>query len=151
MATALVKIDVHLVFHVKSTLKTIRKEDKTRLYEYIGGIIKSMGGIPMGIGGTEDHVHILFSLPKSSSIAECAKVIKSKSSLWIKTIDTYYSMFSWQEGYGAFSVSPTLLDKTRAYIQNQESHHIKRTFREECMMFAKAYNVEFDEKYMFVE
>ena len=105
----------------------------------------------MEIGGTTDHVHILFSLPKTMSIAECAKVIKAKSSLWIKKIDSYYSVFSWQEGYGAFSVSPTLLEKTKSYIHNQETHHDKRSFREECMIFAQAYNIPFDEKYMFVE
>jgi len=146
-----VKIDIHLIFHVKSTSKVIRQEECTRLYEYIGGIIKSLGGIPMEIGGMPDHVHILSSLPKTMAVAEFAKVIKAKSSLWIKTIDSYYSMFSWQEGYGAFSVSPTLLEKTRAYIRNQETHHAKRSFREETKMFAQAYNIPFDEKYMFVE
>ncbi len=151
MATALVKIDMHMVFHVKSTSKTIRKEDIGRVFEYIGGIIKSIGGIPMEIGGMPDHIHILASLPKTMSVAEFAKVVKAKSSLWIKSVDVYYSGFAWQEGYGAFSVSPTLLGKTVNYIRNQENHHKVRSFREECMVFADAYNIPFDEKHMFVD
>lgn len=151
MATALVKIDIHMVFHVKSTSKTIRKEDIERVFAYIGGIIKSLGSIPMEIGGMPDHIHILAPLPKTMSVAEFAKVVKAKSSLWLKTIDSYYSTFSWQEGYGAFSVSPTLIEKTANYIRSQQEHHKIRSFREECMKFAEAYNIPFDEKYMFVE
>ncbi|MCR4965644.1 MAG: transposase [Bacteroidales bacterium] len=148
MASTLVKNDIHLIFHIKTTSKEMLEKDLSRIFAYIGGIISKAGGIPMGIGGRPDHVHILTSLPKTISMAEFVRLIKSNSSKWIKTLGNYYDEFSWQDGYGAFSVSPYLTDKTVLYINGQKEHHQKRSFQEEYKMFLDAYGIKYDDRFV---
>ncbi len=81
------------------------------------------------------------------ALTDFVKVIKADSSKWMKQIDSHYSNFSWQEGYGAFSVSPSLIEKTTNYIRNQAEHHKKRTFREEYKLFLEAYGIQYDERF----
>lgn len=149
MASTLVKIDVHLIFHVKSTGIGMRTEDLGRIFPYIGGIVKGIGGLPIEVGGMPDHVHILASLPKTMSLADFVRAIKADSSKWMKSLGGHYETFAWQEGYGAFSVSPSLMDKTAKYIRGQAEHHRKRTFREEYKLFLDAYGIQYDERYAF--
>ncbi len=77
------------------------------------------------------------------------KTIKARSSTWIKTIDPVYSHFAWQEGYGAFSVSPSLIEPTSKYIRNQEEHHRVHTFKEEYLKILQGYGITYDERYVF--
>ena len=149
MASTLVKINIHLVFHVKSTGIRIREEDLERLFSYLGGIIRSIGGSPVQVGGMPDHIHILSSLPKTLSLADFVRTIKADSSKWIKTLDDYYQSFAWQEGYGAFSVSASQMKHTISYIMGQAEHHKKRTFIEEYKLFLEAYGIEYDEMFAF--
>ena len=148
MGNSLVKIDVHLIFHIKSTGIKMRECDLNEIFAYVGGIIKGVNGLPIEIGGRPDHMHILASLPKTMSLSEFVRVIKSNSSKWIKGLDVRYRMFEWQEGYGAFSVSPSLLDKTIQYIRMQEEHHKKRNVKDEFKLFLDAYKMEYDERYL---
>ena len=149
MANAFVKINLHIIFHIKSTSITMRSNDLPRIFEYIGGIIRGLDGLPMAIGGTLDHIHILSSLPKNQCIPDFVRTIKSKSSKWIKSLDKYYAKFAWQDGYGAFSVSPSILDTTKKYIYNQAEHHRTHTFEEEYKAFLSAYGIQYDERYLF--
>ena len=149
MASTLVKIDVHLIFHVKSTEAKMLEEDLPRIFAYFGGIIKSMEGVPVEVGGRPDHIHILTSLPKTMSLADFVRAIKADSSKWLKGLNRSYVQFAWQEGYGAFSVSPSLLDKTIRYIRGQKEHHKKRSFLEEYRLFLEAYGIKYDERYAF--
>lgn len=149
MANTFTSINVHVIFHVKSTGIKILNNDLGRTFSYIGGIINGIGGIPIEIGGIDNHIHILTSLPKNMSLSDFVRIIKSDSSRWIKTIDKYYNNFSWQEGYGAFSVSSSLIIKTTNYIRNQNEHHKTMTFREEYKSFLEAYGIKYDEKYAF--
>ena len=146
MANTLVKLNVHIVFHVKSKGIMMRKEDLPRIFAYIGGIIRSIGGAAIEVGGVTNHVHILSSLPKTMSLADFVRNIKAKSSKWMKTLDLYYENFVWQVGYGAFSVSPSILENTIRYIRNQEAHHQKQSFDEEYKTFLDAYGVQYDEQ-----
>ena len=148
MANSYVKNDVHIIFHVKSASVKIRKEDFQPVVQYIGGTIKGIGGTPFIIGGTGDHIHILTSVPPTRTLSVFVQNIKAESSRWIKTLDVHYRHFAWQEGYGAFSVSPSLIEKTVTYIQGQEEHHRKHTFQEEYKAFLDAYGIEYDERYM---
>ena len=107
MANTMVKNYMHLIFHIKSTSVQMQQGDLPRIFAYIGGIIREIGGIPFIVGGMPDHVHILSSMPKTLSLADFVRTIKADSSKWIKTLDDYYLSFAWQEGYGAFSVSPS--------------------------------------------
>ena len=149
MANTFTSINVHIVFHVKSTGKKIRNEDLERTFSYIGGIINGIGGIPIKIGGIDNHIHILTSLPKNKSLSDFVRVIKADSSRWIKTIDKYYDGFSWQEGYGAFSVSQSSLPNVINYIRNQHEHHKTRTFHDEYKTSLKAHGIQYDDKYLF--
>lgn len=151
MASSLVSVTVHIVFHVKSTSVKIKLEDAHRLYEYIGGTIRFMKGVSIAIGGMCDHIHILATLPKDIAITDYVRNIKANSSRWIKSIDSYYLDFAWQDGYGIFGVSPSLLDKTVSYIVNQERHHQRRSFQEEYKLFLQSYGINYDERYAFTD
>ncbi|PKQ67780.1 transposase [Labilibaculum manganireducens] len=149
MSQSLSQIYVHIVFHIKNTSVDIRQCDKEHLYAYMGSVINSNQSIPILINGTENHVHILCVLSKNIAVAKLVENIKRHSSRWIKTLDDYYLDFAWQGGYGAFSVSPSVHDRTVKYIANQEEHHKTQTFKDEHIRFLKMYNVEYDERYLW--
>lgn len=131
MASTLVQQYMHIVFHTKCTAITMREEDLGRIFDYVGGVIRNINGVSIQVGGRPDHIHILASMPKTMSLAEFVRTIKSNSSKWIKTLDSYYEPFMWQEGYGAFSVSASVLDKTVKYIKFQKARHRDQTYVDE--------------------
>jgi REP element-mobilizing transposase RayT len=149
MAQSLSKLYVHIVFHVKYSSVEIREEDEQWLYAYIGSVIKSNGSIPIMINGVKDHIHILCVMSKNIALAKLVEEVKRHSSRKIKEIDNYYRSFAWQGGYGGFSVSPSLQDKTKRYIEQQKEHHKKRTFKEEYLIFLNEYGIEYDEHYVW--
>ena len=148
MANTYTKLNIHIVFHVKSTGVCIKNEDLPKVFAYIGGIVRNVGGYPVTVGGIENHIHILATMPKTLSVSEFVQKIKANSSRWIKTFGKYYESFAWQEGYGAFCVSPSLLKKTIRYIETQEQHHHEVTVRDEFIQFLKENGIEFDERYL---
>jgi REP element-mobilizing transposase RayT len=149
MAQSLSKLYVHLIYHIKNTSVVIRDEEKQKLYAYMGSVLKSNDSIPIIINGTKYHLQILCVMSKNIALANLVEEIKRHSSRWIKTLDKYYSGFEWQAGYGGFSVSPSIHNKTKQYINNQEEHHKKKTFKEEYLMFLKEYGIKYDEKYLW--
>lgn len=149
MGCSLVKVVVHIVFHIKTTSPIIFPEDLTRVFEYIGGIINGVGGIPIQVGGMMDHIHILATLPSTSSIADFVKTIKAESSRWIKQLNDSYHNFAWQSGYGAFSVSSSVIEKTVEYIKKQKEHHEVKTFFDEYRTILDLYKIKYDEQYLF--
>ncbi len=149
MAQSLCKIYIHLIFHIKTTSPQIREIDLERVHSYIGQLINIMGCKEIRAGGIGDHVHILFELSKGTAISHIVEEIKRNSSRWIKNIDPYYRLFSWQNGYAAFSVSQSIVGKTLQYITLQKEHHKKCSFEDEYKDFLKLYNIEYDEKYIF--
>ncbi|MBI9068158.1 MAG: transposase [Salinivirgaceae bacterium] len=151
MAQSLSKVFVHIIFHIKSDSCKIRSQEKQALYAYMGAIIKDNKSIPIIINGVDDHVHILCVVSKNIALAKLVEEIKRHSSRWIKTMDKHYHNFSWQGGYGGFSVSPSLHDKTKRYIQNQEEHHKKMSFKEEYLLFLKEYGIDYKEEYLWTD
>jgi REP element-mobilizing transposase RayT len=149
MPQSLTKIYIHCVFGTKNRANLIRKEDFNKVYKYIAGIINSLNGHAIEIGGTTNHIHILATLPKTLSTSKFINQIKSSSSKWIKTIDPHYTSFKWQNGYGAFSVSSSKIQPVQAYIQNQEAHHKQITYQEEVVSFLKQYKIEYNEEYLW--
>ena len=127
----------------------IRKIDSKELYAYIGSIIKDNGSIPILINGMEDHVHILCIMSKNIALAKLVEEIKRHSSRWIKTKGDHYVKFAWQGGYGGFSVSSSVVERTKAYIANQEQHHQKLTFKQEYSKFLDEYSIEYNEEYLW--
>ena len=149
MAQSLFKIYVHLIFHIKSTSSPIREEDLEHIFAYVGQIVNSTGCTQIRVGGTGDHLHLLFMLAKDVTVSGVVEAIKSNSSRWIKTLAPYYRAFSWQRGYAALSVSQSVVDKTLEYISNQREHHKKHTFTEEYIAFLKSYGIEYNEAFLF--
>lgn len=149
MAQSLAQVYIHLVFHTKYSSVTIREEDLPKLFAYIDGIIVNQNAMVIQIGGVPNHIHILCTLPRIVSMANFVEEIKKCSSRWIKTLDSYYSKFAWQGGYGIFSVSASQVQKVKDYVTNQKEHHRKKTFQEEYEAFLKAYNIEYDPEYVF--
>ena len=149
MSQSLSKLFVHIIFHIKNPYSKIRNQEKNELYAYIGSIIKDNQSIPIIINGVEDHIHILCVMSKNIALARLVEEIKRHSSRWIKTKDRHYVGFAWQGGYGGFSVSPSLHDKTKRYIENQEEHHKKMTFKEEYLLFLKEYGMKYDQRYLW--
>jgi putative transposase len=104
---------------------------------------------PIIVGGVEDHVHILFALGRTSTLADIVKELKRGSSLWIKTKSAALSDFGWQNGYGAFSIGYSQIETVRTYIQNQKEHHCSASFQDEFRALLKRYKIEFDERYVW--
>lgn len=149
MSQSLSQLFVHITFHVKTTSVLINDDDSQSLYAYIGSIINDMESKPIIINGMPDHIHIFCSLSKNIAAAKLIEDIKRHSSRWIKTLSDHYKNFAWQRGYGIFSVSSSLYDKTLQYIQNQKNHHSKISFKEEYLLFLKQYNIDYDERYLW--
>ncbi len=149
MAQSLSQLYVHIIFRIKTTSVPIREQEADELYAYIGSIIKSQQSIPIIINGVGDHIHILCILSKNVALADLLEDVKKYSSGWIKTKDNYYKTFAWQGGYGGFSVSPSICEKTKKYIMNQKEHHKKVSFKDEYLLFLKEYGIEYDETYLW--
>ncbi|MBM3500986.1 MAG: transposase [Armatimonadetes bacterium] len=138
----------HIVFGTKGRARSIGPEARPRLWDYIGGIVRSQGGVPYAIGGAADHVHILANLPKDRTIPDVLREVKGGSSQWMHS--TFPDVpFTWQEGYGAFTVSVRGLGQVTAYIARQEEHHREVTFEEEFRSFLNEHGVEYDERYLW--
>ena len=149
MAQSLVKIYIHLIFHIKTNSVKIKITDREMLYAYMMGIIRHCNSIPIRIGGTNDHVHILCTLPRDILLSDFVKKIKHSTSSFLKGKDSFYLPFYWQAGYGVFSVSPSKVSKTVTYIDNQMVHHHVMTFQEEYTRFLEEYGIAYNEEYVF--
>ena len=147
MANSYSQIFIHVTFHVKEG-NYIDINDLKELFNYITGIVTSEKGFLLSAGGVKDHIHLLLTLPKTLSLSEYILKIKANSSRWLKTKGSLYRNFAWQDGYGAFSVSPTVINKVKLYIDNQEEHHRHKSYHEELVDFLNAYGVEYDKRYL---
>ena len=140
---------MHCVFSTKERRPIITPELQQRLWPYLGGIARENKIKALSIGGIEDHVHVLLSLPSTLSIAKAIQLIKGGSSKWIHDNFPEHRLFSWQEGYGAFSIGISDVERTITYIENQKEHHHKMDFKQEFIAFLKKYGIEYDERYIW--
>lgn len=147
MPQSLSKVYIHYVFSTKYRKPIIISSIQKELHKYIIGILSNQGSYVNEIYANPDHIHILCSLPRTITIANLISKVKSSSSKWIKTKGI--SGFSWQDGYGAFSVSSSKIKIVENYILNQKKHHEQKTFKEEYRTFLEEYHIEFDEKYVW--
>jgi putative transposase len=139
----------HCVFSTKERRRLITPSLQERLWPFLGGIARQNDMKALIVGGVEDHIHILLSLPATMPIAKAMQLIKGGSSKWIHEAFPEQRLFAWQEKYGAFSVSVSQLDTITNYIQNQRVHHRARSFREEFVELLKKHRIEFDERYLW--
>jgi REP element-mobilizing transposase RayT len=149
MSQSLSKLYVHIVFHTKNNRNLIKAEIETELYAYLGGILKLNKSVPIIINGVEDHVHILCIMSKNIALADLLEELKRNSSRWIKTKSPDYKNFSWQGGYGGFSVSEGVSDIVKRYIENQKQHHKKETFKEEYIRLLKENDIDYNDDYLW--
>jgi putative transposase len=145
MANTYTQLYVQLVFGVKGRTSLIPKELKEELHKYITGIVKNDDCKMLAINSMPDHIHIFTGLHPKISVADLLRDIKANSSSFIKSKGL---SFAWQEGYGAFSYAASQKQQVIRYIEMQEEHHRKKSFREEYIEFLKAFNIPYDERYV---
>lgn len=149
MANTYTQIHIQTVFAVQNRKSLIKDEWKDELYKYLTGIIQNHEHKVLQINGMPDHIHILFGMRPTQSIADLMKQVKQDSSRWINNKGVTNGKFSWQAGYGAFSYSKDQLPRVIQYIQNQEKHHKTYTFQEEYLALLERHSVDFDIRYIF--
>ncbi len=138
----------HIVFSTKDRRPIITAEYEVRLYDYIGGTIRSLGGISLELNGTEDHVHLLAKLRPDRALSDVLRDLKANASGWMHDVFPSLKRFSWQRGYGAFTVSQSNVKEVRRYIARQKKHHQRVSFRDEFIQFLKANGIEYDERFV---
>ncbi len=149
MANTFTQINIHLIFAVQGRENILRNSFRENLFKYIYGILRESKQYPLAVNGYLDHVHAFFELNPINSVSDIARIVKANSSKWINENKFVRGKFHWQKGYGAFSYSRSQRDNVIKYIMEQEKHHKKKTFREEYLEFLKAFNVKYDERYLF--
>lgn len=149
MSQSLSNMLLHIIYSTKHRESLIHKIIAPELYAYIVTISASLGSYVRKIGGIEDHLHILTSLPRTLSVSELLEEQKKNSSKWIKSKGSEYKDFSWQKGYGVFSVSESQSVAVSKYIEQQQEHHKKQSFQDEYRSFLKLNNIPFDERYVW--
>src|SRR2546423_8870282 len=149
MPQSYVNLLYHIIFATKDRELLITTALQPRLYEYIGGIVRKQGGIALAINGMEDHVHLFAKLRQDKALADMIRDFKAHSSGWLHKVFPDLKDFTWQNGYGAFTVSASQASKIKSYIEQQKMHHQKRTFKDEFIEFLRAHEIEFDERYLW--
>src|SRR5258706_11508148 len=138
----------HIGFSTKDRRPLITPEYQLRLYDYIGGTIRAVGGISLELNGTEDHVHLLAKLRPDGSLSDVLRDLKANATVWMHDVFPSLKNFSWQRGYGAFTVSQSNAEEVRQYIARQKEHHKRISFRDEFIQFLRPNGIEYDERFV---
>ena len=149
MANTFTQLYIQTVFAVQGRHSLIRKENKEELHKYITGIVQNHGHKLLAIHCMPDHTHIFFGLRPSMSISHLMQEVKADSTNFINRQRWFPGRFNWQEGYGAFSYGHSQISEVIRYVQNQEEHHARRSFRQEYLSVLKKFNIPYDPKYLF--
>jgi REP element-mobilizing transposase RayT len=148
MPQSLVQIYVHIVFSTKNRQPFLRDQTvRGRMHAYLIGICENQQCPPLRVGGVEDHVHILCRLSKILDVSTLIRELKRDSSKWVKEAFPQLTEFHWQNGYAAFSISPSHVEVLQEYIENQEEHHRHESFQDEFRRLCRKYGIEIDERY----
>jgi len=147
MAHSYVSSVFHIVFSTKQRMQLIRPDHQSRLWNYLAGIARNHGMQMLAVGGTQNHVHMLVVLPSDTALSDAVRTLKANSSRWMRETDRF---FAWQEGYGAFSVSPSQLERVKQYIANQPAHHRTYSFEQEFLTMLQAANIRLEPDRVFV-
>jgi REP element-mobilizing transposase RayT len=149
MPQSLSHVLIHVVFSTKERTPLIDRPVRRGLHAYLATVSRNEGCHAYRVGGVSDHVHILSVLSRTLSIARFVERIKKTSSAWMKGKGAKYTKFYWQNGYGAFSISPSHLNAVMEYIDTQEEHHKRVSFQDEYRKFLKKYGIPYDERYVW--
>ena len=143
-----IDLNYHMIFSTKNRRPVIGSELMPRLREYVGGILRNLGGSMLAANGPADHIHITARLDQKTAPMDVLKEVKGSSSQWIHE-SVGQSDFAWQDGYAAFTVSHSGVAQVVAYIQRQVEHHKKQTFQEELIEFLQRHEIDYDERYIW--
>ncbi|MBP8241268.1 MAG: IS200/IS605 family transposase [Thermoflexales bacterium] len=147
MPSTYTSLHYHLVFATKHREPLIASAWRARLHQYMGGVVRENRGIALSVGGVEDHVHLLIGLRPTHCLSDFMRALKSASSARAKAWCSHRG-FQWQDGYAAFTVCDSGLARVKRYIERQEEHHRRQSFRDELMAYLRATGIEFDERYL---
>jgi len=137
------------VFSTKERQRWINEAIRPRLHAYLAGACRALGSEAYRVGGTDDHVHIACTLPRTLTVSKLLEEIKKSSSAWVKDQDDALRWFAWQSGYGAFSLGQSQLPVLLGYIDGQREHHRSCSFKDEFLSLLKRYGVDYDERYLW--
>ena len=146
---AFTQMYVQLVFAVSQRESGLSKNIRPRVFEYVSGIVTGLKHKSIIVNGVSDHIHILIGLNPAVSVSDTVHDIKRGSSIFINENKLVLGRFSWQDGYGGFTYSRSQIENIFKYIENQESHHAKRSFRDEYMFILNKYEIEYDPRFLF--
>jgi REP element-mobilizing transposase RayT len=147
MPQSLSSILVHLVFSIKHRKPLLQPAHQAELHPYMATVFRSLDCPSLAIGGTADHIHALFRLGRTKTVADVVEEVKVATSKWLKTKGPTLRYFHWQNGYGAFSIGESGVNALRRYIAAQEEHHRRLTFQDEFRAILKKYRIPYDERY----
>ena len=148
MSQSYTNLIYHIIFSTKNRQPLITDIYQPRLYDYIGGTIRGLNGISLALNGTEDHVHLLTKLPPNKALSDVLRELKANASGWMHNVFPELKDFSWQRGYGAFTLSQSKVEDVRQYIAVQKEHHQRVSFCDEFIQFLKANQIEYDERFL---
>ncbi len=149
MPQSLANIYVHLIFSTKERAPCLSASVRTDLHAYVATVLANLNSPAVLINSVADHVHLLFNMGRTVTLAQVVEDLKKSSSKWIKTQGPARAGFAWQAGYGAFSVSESNVPKVANYIRDQEEHHRVKSFQEEYREFLAKHKIQFDERYVW--
>ena len=150
MANTFTSLHYHVIFSTKNREPWISREIEERVWKFLGGIARENGMKALQIGGMPDHVHLAPALPPTQSVSKALQLLKGGSSKWIKDSLPRMRGFTWQDGYGAFTVSKSNLPEVLEYIRNQPEHHRTKTFKEEYLAFLFRHDVVCNQRFLWV-
>lgn len=149
MAQSLSKIYVHVIFSTKHRWACLDAGIREELFPYMATVLNNLDCPAIQVGGASDHPHALCVMSKNIEAKKLIEEMKKPTSKWLKAKGALYGKFSWQNGYGAFSVSQSQVQRVRSYILGQEEHHKRQTFQDEYRAFLKKYEIPYDERYVW--
>lgn len=149
MPQSLSSILIHLVFSTKHREPLINIEIEPELHAYLAVVFRECKSPSLIVGGTSDHIHALFALHRTQTVANVVEEVKKSSSKWIKTKGDSLRGFQWQAGYGAFSIGASNVAAVKRYITTQREHHLERTYQDELRLLMNKYGIDYDERYVW--
>ena len=149
MSQSLADVCIHLTFSTYLRRLYLDADSRRTLFPYMIGILRNLGATVLQIGGADEHVHVLFRMPKNIALMNLIQQLKGSSSRFLKTEGTKHRAFSWQAGYCAISVSPRAVENVIRYIANQEKHHRTESFQQEFLRMLREENMPFDETHLW--
>jgi len=149
LAHTYTRLIVHAIFSTRKRIPHLIQDRRDEVFAYMGGILRAIDWESLQINGVADHVHVVFQIPASLSIAETIQKLKGNSAKWAHEKRMLHRTFAWQRGYAAFSVSESNVERVYQYVANQEAHHRRVSFQDELRAFLRQHRIKFDERYLW--